>query len=99
MQFWRERPDGVSVAIRVQPAARRPGLHGTVPDVGGVRLKIAVSEPPEDGRANRAACASLAEALGVPVATIEVIQGAAARQKTLHIAGNPAALAQKLAAL
>ena len=99
MQFWRERPDGVSVSIRVQPASRRPGVQGTVPDVSGSRLKIAVSEPPEDGRANRAACASLAAALGVPATSIDVIQGAATRQKTLRVAGDPAVLAQKLAAL
>jgi uncharacterized protein (TIGR00251 family) len=99
MAFWREWADGVSVAVRVQPAARRAGLHGQVADVAGTRLKIAVTEPPEDGRANRAVCTTLAAALDVPAATVEIIQGAGSRQKTLLVTGNAAALAQKLAAL
>jgi uncharacterized protein YggU (UPF0235/DUF167 family) len=97
--FWRQRPDGVSVAVRVHPAARRPGVHGAVSDTHGMRLKIDVSEAPEEGRANRAACALLAAALNVPGTSIAVIHGATSRQKTLHVAGDPAALAQKLAAL
>ncbi len=66
MAFWRAVPLGVSVAVKVQPAARRAGILGTVPDAAGTRLKIAVTEPAEDGRANRAACAALAAGLDVP---------------------------------
>jgi uncharacterized protein YggU (UPF0235/DUF167 family) len=72
---------------------------GEVPDVAGTRLKIAVAEPPEDGRANRAVCAVLAERLGLPAASVCVIQGAAARQKTLLVAGDSASITARLAAL
>jgi len=99
MAFWHERVDGVSVAVRVHPGARRPGVQGQVADVVGTRLKIAVTEPPEDGRANRAVCTTLAAALDVPAATVAIIQGAGVRQKTLLVTGETAALARKLAAL
>ncbi|GGG19606.1 hypothetical protein GCM10010964_04780 [Caldovatus sediminis] len=56
-------------------------------------------EPPEDGRANRAACAAIAEALGVAPSAVTVVQGASAREKTLHVAGDPRALAERLGAL
>lgn len=87
------------VAVKVQPGARRAGVLGCVPDVQGTRLKIAVAEPPEDGRANRAVCAALAAALGVPVAKVAVVHGTSSRQKTLHVAGDTAALCARLAIL
>jgi uncharacterized protein YggU (UPF0235/DUF167 family) len=72
---------------------------GRVPAITGTRLKIAVAEPPEDGRANRAVCAALAEALHIPPSDVSVLHGATSRQKTLLVAGDPAALTEKLAAL
>ncbi len=99
MGYYRPTAGGVSVAVKVQPGARRPGLLGRVPDTAGNRLKIAVAEPPEDGRANRAVCAALAEALCVPPSDVSILHGASSRQKTLLVAGDPAALTEKLAAL
>jgi len=97
--FWRESVGGVVVAVKVQPKARRPGCGGSAPSADGPRLRIAVCEPAEDGRANRAACAALAEALGVPRSAVTVATGAAAREKRLHVAGDPAALVTRLMAL
>jgi hypothetical protein len=97
--FWRATSDGISVAVRVQPKARRPGLQGAAPTADGPRLRIAVSEPPEDGRANRAACAALAEALHVAASAVRVTAGAAAREKLLFVTGDPAVLGPRLVAL
>jgi uncharacterized protein YggU (UPF0235/DUF167 family) len=76
--------------VKVQPRSRRPGIGGLAPD--GAALRVAVTEAPEDGRANRAVCTALAKALGVAPSCITVAQGAASRLKTLHIAGDPATL-------
>ena len=97
--FWRVVGDGVAVAVKVQPRARRPGLHGLVPDTEGERLAIAVREPAEDGRANRAACAALAASIGVPASLVVVAAGAASRRKTLRVSGVAATIAARLAAL
>jgi uncharacterized protein YggU (UPF0235/DUF167 family) len=78
--------------VRVQPKSRRPGLGGLGPD--GATLKVAVTEAPEDGRANRAVCAAVAEALHVAPSAVAVVQGAAARQKTLRVAGDPGRLSE-----
>lgn len=98
-QFWQALPDGVSVAVKVQPKSRRPGLHGTAPAADGQRLRIGVTEAPEDGRANRAACVALARALGVAPSAVQVTAGAANREKRLHVSGDPAALAARLEGL
>lgn len=97
--FWRVTADGVRVAVRVQPKSRRPGLAGAAPAVDGMRLRIGVSEPPEDGRASQAACAALARALHVPASAVQLLHGAASREKTLHVSGDPTTLAQILAGL
>jgi uncharacterized protein YggU (UPF0235/DUF167 family) len=97
--WWRAEPGGVSVRVKVQPRARRAGLQGLAPGVDGPRLKLAVVEAPEDGRANRAVCAALARALDMPSSAAEVAQGLATREKLVFIAGNPDMLALRLEAL
>ena len=98
-RFWRPLPDGVAVAVKVQPKSRRPGLQGTAPSGSGQRLRIGVTEAAENGRANTAACATLAQALGLSPSAVRLTIGATSREKTLHVAGDPAALGTKLAAL
>jgi uncharacterized protein YggU (UPF0235/DUF167 family) len=90
----------MAVAIRVQLRARRAGLGGAVPDAAGShRLRVAVTEPPEDGRATRAACAALAAALGLPARDVTVLHGAGSREKLLLAAGDAGVLAARLRAL
>jgi uncharacterized protein (TIGR00251 family) len=86
--FWRARPDGVSVTVKVQPKSRRPGIQGRSVSAHGPCLRVGVNEPPEDGRANRAVCALLAEALQLPLSAISVTLGQTSRDKTLHVAGD-----------
>ena len=99
MTFWRVTADGVSVAVKVQPKSRRPGLQGRIPALEGERLRIGVTDAAEDGRANRAACATLAAALHVPASQVSVLLGATSREKTLRVAGDPASISERLAAL
>jgi hypothetical protein len=84
------------VRVKVQPRARREGLLGVAPAADGPRLRLAVTAAPEDGRANRAVCALLAEALGVAPSAVQVVHGATAREKTVSVAGEAAVLAQRL---
>jgi len=99
MAFWREAAGGVSVAVKVQPRSRRPGLQGLAPAPGGERLRIGVTAAAEAGRANRAACNALARALAVPAAAVSVAAGATSRDKTLRVAGDAAAIVARLLAL
>jgi uncharacterized protein YggU (UPF0235/DUF167 family) len=83
--------------VKVQPRSRRPGIGGLAPDGSpGGALRVAVTDPPEDGRANRAVCLALAAALGVPGSAVTVAHGAGSRLKTLRIAGDPARLSETL---
>jgi uncharacterized protein len=73
-----------TLRLRVQPGAKRTGLVGWMADG---TLKVSVSAPPEDGRANRAVVELMAAALGVREATVRVVRGHAARTKTVEVDG------------
>jgi uncharacterized protein YggU (UPF0235/DUF167 family) len=94
--FWRVRPDGVSVTVKVQPKSRRPGIQGRSTSARGPCLRIGVNEAAEGGRANLAACALLAEALHLPPSAVSVAQGQTSRDKTLHVAGDASLLTARL---
>jgi uncharacterized protein len=70
--------------VRVQPGARGSGLVGWMADG---TLKLKVSAPPEDGRANRAVEALLAQVAGVKAKAVRVVRGQAARAKVVEVDG------------
>lgn len=91
--------DGVRLTLRLQPAARRDGIDGVVELADGRRaLKARVTAAPEDGRANAAALKLLAKAWGLPKRSLALVGGTTARTKSLHVAGEPAALVARLEA-
>lgn len=57
----------------------------------GERLKIRVSAPPEDGKANRAVCRVLAEALGADERDVTIVVGTTNPEKVARVAGMSAA--------
>jgi uncharacterized protein (TIGR00251 family) len=89
--FLRRNKAGVTVELRVQPRARRTAL-----ELSGTALKAAVSAPPEGGRANDAVIALLAEAWRMPKSAFAVVKGAAARDKTVSVTGDPTVLAGRI---
>jgi uncharacterized protein (TIGR00251 family) len=88
--FLRETADGCILPVRVHPGARRNDITG----VHDGALKISLSAPPADGRANEALIAFLAERLRVPRSRVTLVTGATSRSKTLRITGKSAAEVQ-----
>jgi uncharacterized protein (TIGR00251 family) len=78
-----DHEEGLVLPVRAQPNARRPGVQG---EVNGA-LKVAVTAPPEDGRANQALVEELREALGVKRSQVDLIAGQTARDKRFLIRG------------
>lgn len=79
----RAGPDGVSFAVRVQPRARRNAVVGELGDA----LKIALTAPPVDGRANEACITFFAELLGVPRSSVTITSGQSSRNKVIRVTG------------
>lgn len=65
------------------PGSRRTQVSGPLGD----RLKVRVSAPPEDGKANRAVCETLAAALGLHDRDVTIITGHASPEKTARVVG------------
>ena len=97
---WQASTTGIRLKLKVQPKARRNAIDGAMADAeGGAVLKLAVTAPPEDGKANQAVIALLAKELGVAKAAISVVAGATDRRKLVEIRGNPAELGVALETL
>ena len=89
-----ETDDGVRVAIRVAPRASRDAVQGLTND--GRALKVAVTAPPANGKANAAVIKLLAKQWRVPKTAFRVVSGAATRAKVLHVTGDPSVLMSRL---
>ena len=81
--FLRRHANGVGVSLHVQPRASRTEIVG----VFGERLKVAVSGPPVDGKANAALCKFLGKKLGVAKSSVTLVRGTTGRQKELFVQG------------
>src|SRR6516162_5131691 len=75
--------EGATLAVRAQPGAKRNAVLG---EQAGA-LKIAVTAPPEDGRANAALVEVLRDWLGLKRSQVELASGQTNRNKTFLIRG------------
>lgn len=82
-----ETAEGASFTIRVQPRARRNAITGKF----GNALKLALTAPPVDGRANEACLEFFSEALDIPRSSVSIISGQTSRNKVIHVTGITAA--------
>src|SRR5260370_41997074 len=78
-----EHAEGWILPVRAQPRARKAGVKG---EQAGA-LKVAVTAPPEDGRANQALIELLREILGVKRSQVALLSGATSRDKKFLIGG------------
>ncbi|MBN1959574.1 MAG: YggU family protein [Deltaproteobacteria bacterium] len=75
--------------VLIAPRASRNRIMG----VHDNRLKIQLTAPPVDGKANDALIRFLAESLAISRAQIEIVGGATNRRKTVRLSGIPSHLA------
>jgi uncharacterized protein (TIGR00251 family) len=67
--------------LQVQPGAARDGFVG----LHGERLKVRITAPPVDGRANRHLLEFLASTFDVPRARVILLRGESGRSKSVRI--------------
>lgn len=83
MSFATDTPDGCTLRLRVHPGAKNNAITGTHDGA----LKVALTTPPTDGRANDALIAFLAARLRLPRARVALLQGLSSRSKVVRITG------------
>jgi uncharacterized protein (TIGR00251 family) len=75
--------EGCVLPVRAQPGARKPGILG---EQAGA-LKIAVTAPPDQGRANKALVEAIREALDLKRSQVALMSGETSRDKRFLIRG------------
>jgi hypothetical protein len=74
---------GASFAVRVRPRARQNAITGEV----GEALKVSITAPPVEGRANEACIEFFADLLKMPRSSITIASGQSSRNKVVRVAG------------
>jgi len=82
----RDTPLGATFQVRVHPRARKNAITGEIGDA----LKLALTAPPVEGRANDACIEFFAELLNVSRASVTIAAGHNSRNKVIRIAGMSA---------
>lgn len=100
MRPYRVDASRLRLAVRVTPKSSSDRIDGLYrASNGAVSLKLRVRAQPEKGKANKAAIAVVAKALGIARSCVSLSAGAKDRNKTLAIEGVPSELTAAIDAL
>jgi uncharacterized protein len=80
---FRETPGGVTFAIKVHPRAKKNAITGEL----GHALKVSLTAPPVEGKANEACIDFFAKLLEVPRSSITIAAGQTSRNKVIRVIG------------
>ena len=88
--------NGLVLPVHAQPRARKNGVSG----VHGGRLRVAVTQAPEKGKANDALRKVLADELGIRLSQVALISGETSARKRFLLSGvSPDSVRDRIAAL
>lgn len=79
----KSHPQGVLLSVQAQPGARRNGVVG----IHAGRLKVAVTQVAEKGKANREILHVLAEVLSIKASAVELVSGETSARKVVLLRG------------
>ena len=79
----KESQAGTTFAVKIHPRAKKNTITGKIGDA----LKVALTAPPVDGKANAACIEFFAKLLNVPRSSITIAAGQTSRNKVIRVAG------------
>jgi uncharacterized protein (TIGR00251 family) len=74
---------GVTFAVKVHPRAKKNAITGEL----GSALKLSLTSPPVEGRANDACIEFFANLLKLPRSSVTIASGQSSRQKVIRVVG------------
>ncbi len=74
---------GATFAVKVHPRAKKNAITGEVGDA----LKLSLTAPPADGKANEACVEFFAKLLNLPRSSVTIAAGQTSRNKVIRVAG------------
>jgi hypothetical protein len=78
-----EGDQGVTFAVKVHPRAKKNAITGELGDA----LKLSLTTPPVEGRANEACIEFFAKLLKVPRSSVTIASGQTSRNKVIRVVG------------
>jgi len=87
----RESSGAVTFAVKVHPRAKKNAVTGELGDA----LKVALTAPPVEGKANEACIEFFANLLEVPRSSVSIAAGQSSRNKVIRVVGLSAAEIEK----
>jgi uncharacterized protein len=78
-----ESAGGVAFAVKVHPRAKKNAITGELGDA----LKVSLTAPPIEGRANQACVEFFANLLKVQRSSVTIASGQTSRNKVIQVAG------------
>jgi len=78
-----EVPGAITFAVKVHPRAKKNAITGEIGDA----LKVSVTAPPVDGRANEACIEFFAKLLKVSRSSVTIASGQSSRNKVIRVSG------------
>lgn len=92
----RQTANGITFSVKVQPRARKNAITGIIGD----SLKLSLTAPPIEGKANQAVMDFLADFFDIPRSSVTIASGKTNRLKIVNIRGATLDhLQQRLAAV
>ena len=89
---WRVAPGAVVIRFRLTPKGGRDAIDGLTETAEGPAFKARVRAAPEDGAANAALAALVADWLGLAVRDVTLVAGHKSRVKSISAHADPALL-------
>jgi uncharacterized protein len=86
-----DTPAGVTFAVKLHPRARKNAITGELGDA----LKLSLTAPPVEGKANAACIEFLANLLKVPRSSVTITSGLSSRRKVIRVSGISAGEVRK----
>jgi uncharacterized protein (TIGR00251 family) len=83
MVIIQDIPAGATFAVKLHPRARKNAITGELGDA----LKLSLTTPPVEGRANQACVEFLATLLKVPQSSVTIASGHRSRRKVIRVTG------------
>lgn len=87
----------VHIHVHVTPKSGRDEVVGFEEGPQGEVLKVKITAPPADGKANKAVCKLIASELHLPKTAVDVASGASSRYKRIAIDADEQHVEQWLA--
>ena len=79
----RDTAQGATFSVKVHPRAKKCAISGVIGDA----LKLSLTAPPVEGKANEACTRYLAEVFNVARSAVTIVAGESSRTKVIRVAG------------